>query len=55
MILLREILNWMDKTEICLLFLFFGFFLLPFRALAERERRKMGMMEKPFGVSEIPS
>ena len=50
MILLREILNWMDKAEIWLLFLFFGSLVLPFNALEQRMRRKRGLMEKPLGL-----
>jgi hypothetical protein len=45
----------MDKAEIWLLFLFFGFFLLPFRTSEQRMRRKMGMMKKPLGLPEISS
>jgi hypothetical protein len=44
MMILREILNWLDKAEIGFLILFFGYLLLPIKALEERMRRKRALM-----------
>ncbi len=40
--IVQEMLNWMNKAEIWLLFLFFGSLLLPIKLLEERMQKKRG-------------
>jgi len=50
MVIVQEMLNWMNKAEIWLLFLFFGSLLLPIKLLGERMQKKRSLMEKPLGL-----
>ena len=50
MAIVGEILNWMNRAEIWLLFLFFGSLLVPIKLLGERMQKKRDLMKKPLGL-----
>ena len=52
MAIVGEILNWMNRAEIWLLFLFFGSLLVPVKLLGERMQKKRDLMKKPLGLSK---